>query len=80
MMNETKQKKNKKPRCAMEGCNKKLSNTACMITCRCGLNFCTVHRMPECHKCTFDFKKQSEQEKNICIENMKCVSDKIIKI
>ena len=77
---EKKQKKTKKPRCSMDGCRKTLSNTLTLITCRCGLNFCSAHRMPECHNCTFDYKKQTEQEKNKCIENMKCVSNKIIKI
>jgi len=46
-------KKKKKPRCGV--CDKKLGVTA--IMCRCELHFCSVHRYPECHDCTFDFRQ-----------------------
>ena len=48
-----KSKKKKKPRCGV--CDKKLGITA--IQCRCELYFCSVHRYPECHDCTFDFRR-----------------------
>lgn len=42
-------------RCAREGCRKKLGLSG--IDCKCGKTFCTGHRMPLDHDCTFDFKK-----------------------
>lgn len=39
-------------RCAQ--CNKKVGFTG--IECRCSLVFCGLHRYPEQHSCTFDFK------------------------
>ncbi|CDW56960.1 zf-AN1 domain containing protein [Trichuris trichiura] len=42
-----------KNRCVM--CGKKLGVIA--FECYCGKAFCNMHRMPEDHKCTFDFKK-----------------------
>jgi len=50
---KTKKKKKKKPRCGV--CDKKLGVTA--IMCRCEKHFCSVHRYPECHACTFDFRQ-----------------------
>lgn len=38
------------------GCNKKVGVMG--FTCRCGSTFCGVHRYPEKHDCTFDFKSQ----------------------
>ena len=36
-------------------CNKKLKLTD--FACRCGITFCTKHRLPEQHNCSHDFKK-----------------------
>jgi predicted nucleic acid binding AN1-type Zn finger protein len=46
----------KKPanRCSERACNKKLMLTD--ITCKCCQRFCSAHRMPESHACTYDFK------------------------
>ncbi|KAK3014039.1 hypothetical protein RJ639_008033 [Escallonia herrerae] len=35
-------------------CNKKVGVTG--FECRCGAMFCGVHRYPEAHDCSFDFK------------------------
>ncbi|KAF5175438.1 Zinc finger a20 and an1 domain-containing stress-associated protein [Thalictrum thalictroides] len=35
-------------------CNKKVGLTG--FKCRCGDTFCSLHRYPEKHECTFDFK------------------------
>ena len=35
-------------------CNKKVGLTG--FKCRCGSTFCTLHRYPETHDCSFDFK------------------------
>lgn len=79
-MEPEKTPKKKKMRCSMKGCNKKLSNTVCLLTCRCGLNFCDIHRMHESHNCNYDYKNLNDEKKKLCIENMKCISKKIIKI
>lgn len=42
----------KKNRCSF--CNKKVGFSG--IDCRCGSLFCSMHRYPEQHQCTFDFK------------------------
>ena len=70
----TKPKKNKKKRCPI--CNKKLGLLD--YTCRCGNTYCIQHKMPEEHKCTFDYKKLGKDiiDKN----NPLVVKDKVIKI
>ena len=56
----------KKPRCYF--CKKKLKSLSTW-SCECGFKFCTSCRMPEKHKCTFDFsKKQKEQLKSKLIK------------
>ncbi|KAE8055181.1 hypothetical protein FH972_012040 [Carpinus fangiana] len=37
-----------------KSCNKKVGLTGFM--CKCGSTFCGMHRYPEKHECTFDFK------------------------
>jgi predicted nucleic acid binding AN1-type Zn finger protein len=56
-MTETKKKK---PRCSFEGCNKKLTITD--MVCRCGNKYCQLHRVPETHDCSFNFKKMDEEK------------------
>lgn len=64
-------------RCQRYGCNAKLTLAATFV-CRCGLEVCTKHRLPEEHLCKFDYKllghKQLEQQL------VKVVGDKIDKI
>jgi predicted nucleic acid binding AN1-type Zn finger protein len=55
-MEQQPQKKHKKTSIRCIICNKKLRNNP--FECRCGNLFCALHRLPESHKCTFDFKKQ----------------------
>jgi predicted nucleic acid binding AN1-type Zn finger protein len=43
------------------------------MECRCKQKFCSVHRLPESHACSYDFKKDK-------IKLEKVVSDKVIKI
>ena len=40
--------------CASSGCKKKLSLTD--FPCKCGATHCAMHRAPEVHSCTYDFK------------------------
>jgi predicted nucleic acid binding AN1-type Zn finger protein len=63
--------------CGFLNCNKKLK--LCDIKCRCELTFCSIHRLPETHNCSYNFKLTQSQIKNM-EENMKCVNNKIIKI
>ena len=53
--------KKKKNRCAFEGCRKKLKLTD--MDCKCKNRFCSLHRLPETHNCSWDPK--SENEMNI---------------
>jgi len=51
-------KKHKKNRCTV--CKKKLGLTG--FDCRCGGQFCSVHRYSDKHNCTFDYKALGEKE------------------
>jgi predicted nucleic acid binding AN1-type Zn finger protein len=67
-------KKFKKPRCFK--CNKKIKIMA--FDCRCGNKYCSRHRLPEDHMCSFDYEllgKKIIKEKNPIITN-----DKLLKI
>jgi len=60
MSNNTK----KSMKCSLEGCKKKLKLTD--FSCRCDKRFCSIHRMPETHNCSYNFKKElcdSDKEK-----------------
>ena len=63
----------KKPsRCNLEECNKKLKFSDMM--CRCEKRFCSLHRLPEQHICSIDYKFINP------VKLEKCVGEKIIKI
>ncbi|KAL5725545.1 hypothetical protein ACHQM5_008680 [Ranunculus cassubicifolius] len=47
----------KKNRCL--SCNKKVGLTG--FDCKCGSTFCSTHRYPEKHECTFDFKAKGRE-------------------
>jgi predicted nucleic acid binding AN1-type Zn finger protein len=44
------------PRCAAEACNKKTMLTD--MPCKCKNTHCSIHRMPESHGCSFDYKAE----------------------
>jgi type IV secretory pathway VirB10-like protein len=46
----------RKPRCAFDGCKKRLPLTA--VECRCESSFCPSHRFPEDHSCAFDWRAE----------------------
>ena len=48
------------------------------FTCKCDGYFCTVHRYPESHSCTFNYKKEGEMK--ITKENPVIKASKVIKI
>ena len=64
--------KNKK-RCFC--CRKKVGLTG--IECRCGYVFCGIHRYPDQHECTFDFKAFDRAK--IAKNNQKVVADKVVR-
>jgi len=57
-------------------CNKKLP--LLKFECRCGFNYCNLHRTPETHQCSFDYKTHERKilEKN----NQKIINDKLERI
>jgi predicted nucleic acid binding AN1-type Zn finger protein len=56
----SKKKSSKKlKRCDLETCKRKLHLTD--STCRCKHTYCTRHRLPEVHSCTYNFKNESDK-------------------
>lgn len=55
-----KKKKSSKPRCKVSDCRKKLTLTS-SFSCRCEGQFCALHRHPETHACTFDYKTEGRR-------------------
>jgi hypothetical protein len=47
-------------KCCLEGCKKKLLLSD--YPCKCTQMFCSAHRFPEVHSCTYDFKKAAKDE------------------
>ena len=70
------EKTKKSNRCNFDNCKKKLGIMP--FECRCCLIFCAEHRLPENHKCNFDYKTNGKLqiEKN----NQKVIGEKIQKI
>ena len=62
-----------KTRCLYNGCKTKLGLTA--ITCKCGIKFCSGHRLAEDHNCTFDYRMDAL--KQLSSINVKVVGQKI---
>lgn len=67
-------KKPKKNRCTT--CKKKLGLTG--FDCRCGGQFCSIHRYSDKHNCTFDYKALGEKE--ISGNNPVVMAQKVAKI
>ncbi len=57
-------------------CKKKVVFT---VTCSCKNKYCIEHRMPELHKCTFDFKEEAKDSlgKQMPVINSVKLHDKI---
>ncbi len=45
----------------MKKCQKCKKKKLIIITCKCGKNFCLLHKCPEEHKCSFDYKKENKE-------------------
>lgn len=52
--------KKKRNRCSWQNCNKKLGLTG--FDCRCGGQFCPLHRYANEHDCSFDYKEHGQNE------------------
>lgn len=52
--------KKKSKRCSFIGCKKKLKLTD--VTCKCSFTFCVHHRLPESHKCTYDYVAEGKNK------------------
>lgn len=46
-------------RCNIDDCRKKVGIVP--FVCRCNSIFCSMHRIPESHNCTFDYKKTGKE-------------------
>ena len=60
-------------KCAL--CQKKVGIFG--VECRCNLVFCTRHRLPESHQCSFDFKTSGKNQLSkdlVKIQNNKIVT------
>ena len=62
--------------CAVKGCKKKI--TLLSFTCKCEKVFCTEHRMPEEHQCTFDWQEHGKSI--IAAKNPLVINSKITEI
>ena len=74
----TENQSSKKPRCHI--CKKKIPLTMRGTPCHCGFEFCSLHRLPETHGCTFDHREKHLSSASDKITAMKCVADKVEKI
>lgn len=62
--------------CGCEGCKKKLALTD--FSCKCGIRFCANHRLPESHKCSYDFRTAGmAQLKNDLVKVEGCKLDRV---
>lgn len=48
-----------KEKCAHNGC--KTTLTLANITCKCEKKFCSIHRYPSDHDCSFDFQASARE-------------------
>ena len=65
----------KKNRCFY--CNKKVPLSLQCMNCQCGEIFCSLHRLPETHNCSFDHKNCNKSKQQDKIDAMKCIAPKI---
>lgn len=58
-------------KCHLSDCKSKLKLSD--LSCKCSQRFCSKHRLPETHSCSYDFKKDK-------INLVKVVAEKVIRI
>ncbi len=71
--NENKSKRNNKLYCGI--CNKKLP--IFNIKCKCNKLYCSIHRYPSDHNCTYNFQEEGKRKLNDLLENQKIKVRKI---
>ena len=62
--------------CQYGDCNKRIKITD--FACKCEKLYCKMHKSPENHECTYDYREIGLKTKKI--EEMKCVSNKMQKL
>ncbi len=62
-----------KKRCCAADCKKKLGLLG--FDCRCGKHFCSSHRHPDTHTCTFDHRGASKAVLTAALQS--CIADKL---
>ena len=67
-------KNNKTSKCNLTECNKKLQLTD--LICKCNNTYCSKHRLPEIHKCTYDYKTFGRNL--LDKQNQPCIAKKIL--
>ena len=55
---KVKKAKKTKKRCSLQDCRKKLRLSD--LPCRCTMRFCTIHRLPETHFCSYNFNNETD--------------------
>lgn len=73
-----KAKKAKKPRCAI--CNKKLKLFETEFNCQCNGMFCTQHKLPFNHDCSFQVEREINHRRILEKNNEVVVCEKVIQI
>ena len=61
-------------RCQHKSCKKKLSLVEKTISCKCKKYFCRLHRFPEEHECSFDFRADDKEKLEKTLLNCKIVN------
>ena len=59
-------------------CKKCKKKKLILVKCRCGNNYCLEHRYAENHNCTFEFKKNGQEQ--LKQENPKIQPPKVLSI
>jgi predicted nucleic acid binding AN1-type Zn finger protein len=47
-------------KCSVESCKRKLALTD--FPCKCEKTYCSTHRLPETHACSYDYKESGKKE------------------
>jgi|SaaInlV_150m_DNA_4_1039716.scaffolds.fasta_scaffold126632_1 predicted nucleic acid binding AN1-type Zn finger protein len=70
--------RNNKSICKHDTCKKRIRPVDTLIaSCKCGKQFCSVHRLPESHNCDYNFKNININDE---INKLKCISERVDKL
>ena len=62
-------------KCQKEGCKRKINAINVALKCRCTKVFCAIHRLPEDHDCSSNYKEFNKDE---FIQKNKCVAKQVV--